>query len=70
MLLQLGVRRENVWLCDLAGLVYQGRIAEMTDQKADYAQGTTPATLSDVIAGADMFLGLSGPGVLDRKSVV
>ncbi len=61
MLLKLGVRRENVWLCDLAGLVYHGRPDQMTDQKAAYAQGTTPATLDDVIAGADLFLGLSGP---------
>ena len=64
MLLKLGVKRENVWLCDIEGLVYQGREKDMTPQKADYAQGTTPATLDDVIDGADMFLGLSGPGVL------
>ena len=69
MLLKLGVRRENVWLCDLAGLVHEGREAEMTPQKAAYAQGTAPATLADVIAGADMFLGLSGPGVLTPAMV-
>ena len=69
MLLQLGVKRENVWLCDLKGLVYTGRTEDMTAQKAAYAQGTTPATLSDVIAGADMFLGLSGPGVLTPDMV-
>ncbi|MES2968964.1 MAG: NADP-dependent malic enzyme [Pseudomonadota bacterium] len=69
MLLKLGVRRENVWLCDLEGLVYQGRTAQMTAQKADYAQGTTAATLDDVIAGADLFLGLSGPGVLTAPMV-
>jgi malate dehydrogenase (oxaloacetate-decarboxylating)(NADP+) len=69
MLLKLGVKRENVWLCDLAGLVYQGRTDQMTDQKAAYAQGTTPATLAEVIAGADLFLGLSGPGVLTPEMV-
>ena len=69
MLLKLGVKRENVWLCDLAGLVYNGRIDQMTDQKAEYAQGTTPATLNDVIEGADLFLGLSGPGVLTAEMV-
>ena len=69
MLLKLGVRRENVWLCDLAGLVYHGRTDQMTDQKAAYAQGTTPATLADVIEGADLFLGLSGPGVLTPEMV-
>ena len=69
MLLKLGVKRENVWLCDLAGLVYQGRTDQMTDQKAAYAQGTSPATLAEVIAGADLFLGLSGPGVLTPEMV-
>ncbi|MCR9069187.1 MAG: NADP-dependent malic enzyme [Rhodobacteraceae bacterium] len=69
MLLKLGVRRENVWLCDLDGLVYTGREAGMTPQKAEYAQGTTPAGLADVIAGADLFLGLSGPGVLTPEMV-
>ena len=69
MLLKLGVKRENVWLCDLAGLVYHGRTDQMTDQKAAYAQGTTAATLGEVIAGADLFLGLSGPGVLTPEMV-
>ena len=69
MLLKLGVRRENVWLCDLEGLVYAGRAAQMTPQKADYAQGTTQARLTDVIKGADLFLGLSGAGVLTPEMV-
>jgi malate dehydrogenase (oxaloacetate-decarboxylating)(NADP+) len=69
MLLKLGVRRENVWLCDIAGLVYHGRTEQMTPQKAAYAQGTTPGTLDDVIGGADLFLGLSGPGVLTPQMV-
>ena len=69
MLLKLGVRRDNVWLCDLAGLVYKGRVDQMTDQKAEYAQGTAPATLHDVIKDADLFLGLSGPGVLTADMV-
>ena len=69
MLLKLGVKRENVWLCDIEGLVYNGRTKDMTPQKADYAQGTTAATLGDVIDGADLFLGLSGPGVLKPEMV-
>ncbi|MDX8348192.1 NADP-dependent malic enzyme [Cognatiyoonia sp. IB215446] len=69
MLLKLGVKRENVWLCDIEGLVYQGREKDMTPQKAEYAQGTTPATLDEVIGGADLFLGLSGPGVLKPDMV-
>jgi len=69
MLLKLGVKRENVFLCDLDGLVYKGREAGMTPQKADYAQGDSAATLTDVIEGADLFLGLSGPGVLTQEMV-
>ena len=69
MLLKLGVRRENVWLCDIHGLVYNGRAEDMTPQKAAYAQGDAPAVLADVIEGADLFLGLSGPGVLTQDMV-
>ena len=69
MLLKLGVKRENVYLCDIEGLVHKGREKDMTPQKAEYAQGTTPATLDDVIADADLFLGLSGPGVLKADMV-
>jgi malate dehydrogenase (oxaloacetate-decarboxylating)(NADP+) len=69
MLVKLGVRRENVWLCDLAGLVYHGRADQMTPQKAAFAQGTTPAQLAEVIGEADLFLGLSGAGVLTADMV-
>jgi len=64
MLLKLGVKRENVWLCDVHGLVYAGRTLDMTPQKAEYAQASDLRTLKDVIDGADLFLGLSGPRVL------
>ncbi|WP_438955330.1 NADP-dependent malic enzyme [Cognatiyoonia sp.] len=69
MLLKMGVKRENVWLVDIEGLVYEGREAEMTPQKACYAQGTTPAKLAEVIEGADLFLGLSGPNILTPEMV-
>ncbi|WP_323008275.1 NADP-dependent malic enzyme [Paracoccus sp. (in: a-proteobacteria)] len=69
MLLKLGVKRENVWLCDIAGLVYEGRTEEMTPQKAEYAQKSDLRTLDQVIEGADLFLGLSGPGVLTPQMV-
>ncbi len=69
MLLKLGVKRENVWLCDIDGLVYEGRTTQMTPQKAEYAQKSDLRTLSDVIEGADLFLGLSGPGVLTAEMV-
>ncbi|MEO6301301.1 MAG: malic enzyme-like NAD(P)-binding protein, partial [Paracoccaceae bacterium] len=69
MLVKLGVKRENIWLCDLDGLVYHGRTTQMSEQKAEYAQGTAYSTLGDVIVGADLFLGLSGPGVLTPEMV-
>lgn len=69
MLLKLGVKRENVWLCDIEGLVYEGRTEQMTAQKAEYAQKSDLRTLGDVIEGADLFLGLSGPGVLHPDMV-
>ncbi|MFN3524791.1 MAG: NADP-dependent malic enzyme [Paracoccus sp. (in: a-proteobacteria)] len=69
MLLKLGVKRENVWLCDIHGLVYEGRAEDMNPQKAAYAQATTKRTLAEVVEGADLFLGLSGPGVLKPEMV-
>ena len=69
MLLKLGVKRENIWLCDIHGLVHEGREVDMNPQKAAFAQKTDKRTLDDVIDGADMFLGLSGPGVLKPQMV-
>ena len=69
MLLKLGVKRENVWLCDIHGLVYEGRPMDMNPEKAAFAQPTDLRTLDDVIDGADLFLGLSGPGVLKAEMV-
>ena len=69
MLLKLGVKRENVWLCDIHGLVYEGREEDMNPQKAAFAQPSDKRSLDEVIDGADMFLGLSGPGVLKPELV-
>ncbi|NBR90061.1 MAG: NADP-dependent malic enzyme [Rhodobacteraceae bacterium] len=69
MLLKLGVKRENVWLCDIHGLVYAGRAEDMNPEKAAYAQASDLRTLDEVIDGADLFLGLSGPRVLKAEMV-
>ena len=69
LLLKLGVKRENIWLCDIHGLVYEGRAEDMNPQKAAFAQKTDLRTLDDVIDGADLFLGLSGAGVLTPDHV-
>jgi malate dehydrogenase (oxaloacetate-decarboxylating)(NADP+) len=64
LLVAMGVRRENIWVTDIAGVVYQGREEQMDRWKEAYAQATDARTLDDVIDGADIFLGLSAPGVL------
>jgi malate dehydrogenase (oxaloacetate-decarboxylating)(NADP+) len=69
LLLDLGLTRENVWLSDLAGVVYAGRQELMDPEKARYAQPTDARTLNDIIGGADVFLGLSAGGVLKPQMV-
>ncbi len=69
LLVRLGARRENIWVSDLEGLVYEGRTALMDRWKAVYAQPTDKRTLAEVIGGADIFLGLSAGGVLKPAMV-
>jgi malate dehydrogenase (oxaloacetate-decarboxylating)(NADP+) len=69
LLLDLGLARENVWLTDLAGVVYEGRQELMDPEKSRFAQPTDARTLAEVIGGADMFLGLSAGGVLTQDMV-
>ncbi len=69
LLLNMGVKRENVTLVDHLGVIYKGRTEEMHPEKAAYAQDTNARTLDEVIAGADVFLGLSAPGILTGDMV-
>ena len=69
MLVSLGVRMPNIIVTDIKGVVYQGRTEEMDENKARYAVKTDARTLSDVIADADVFLGLSAGGVLMPEMV-
>ncbi len=69
LLLKVGLKRENVFVTDLAGVVYEGRTELMDEDKIQYAQKTSSRTLADVIAGADVFLGLSAGGVLKPAMV-
>ena len=69
LLVKLGIKRENVWVTDIKGLVYEGRTELMDPDKAIYAQKTDQRTLGEVIDGADVFLGLSAAGVLKPEMV-
>ena len=64
LLVTLGLRRENITVADIKGVVYSGRKEEMDPDKARYAQDTTARTLAEIMDGADLFLGLSAGGVL------
>ena len=69
LLVSMGVRAHNVWVTDIAGVVYEGRTVEMDPFKARYARKTQARTLAEVIVGADIFLGLSAGGVLKPEMV-
>ncbi|WP_374494268.1 NADP-dependent malic enzyme [Brachymonas sp.] len=69
LLVKLGLPRRNIWVTDLAGLVYQGRTELMDDDKAQFMQDTDLRTLGQAIEGADVFLGLSAGGVLKPEMV-
>ncbi|NPU14675.1 NADP-dependent malic enzyme [Bradyrhizobium sp. 83012] len=67
LLVSMGAKRENIWVCDIDGVVHEGRNTLMDPWKAVYAQKTDKRTLADVIGGADIFLGLSAGGVLKQE---
>ncbi|CAM8623278.1 SfcA Malic enzyme [Comamonadaceae bacterium] len=69
LLVKLGIPRENIFVTDLAGVVYEGRTELMDEDKIQFAQKTDARTLREVIAGADIFLGLSAGGVLKADMV-
>src|SRR5438874_6305383 len=69
LLVKLGLPRENIWVTDLAGVVYEGRTELMDEDKLLFAQKTSLRTLAEVIDGADVFLGLSAGGVLKKDMV-
>ena len=69
LLLKVGLERSNVYVTDLAGVVYEGREELMDDDKRQYMQPTQARTLAEIIEGADVFLGLSAGGVLKPAMV-
>jgi malate dehydrogenase (oxaloacetate-decarboxylating)(NADP+) len=69
LLVKLGIPRANIFVTDLAGVVYEGRVELMDEDKVVFAQKTSARTLRDIIVGADVFLGLSAGGVLKADMV-
>ena len=69
LLVKLGVKKKNIFVSDIAGVIYEGRVEETNEYNARYAQKTDARTLGDVIGGADVFLGVSAPGVLKPEMV-
>jgi malate dehydrogenase (oxaloacetate-decarboxylating)(NADP+) len=66
LLVMLGVPVENIWVSDIKGVVYEGRVEDMDEIKARYAKKTDARTLGDIIGDADVFLGLSAGGVMKK----
>ena len=69
LLVHVGVKKENIWVSDICGVVWQGRAEQMDDNKARYARVTDARTLGEIIVGADVFLGLSAGKVLKQDMV-
>ena len=65
----LGVKRENIFVCDSKGVIYEGRGDKLDESKQRYCQKTSARTLADVVDGADVFLGCSAAGVLTAAMV-
>jgi len=66
-LLKLGVPKENIWMTDIGGLVYSGRTLEMFPEKEFFSQGSSPATLANVLSDADVFIGVSAANIVSPE---
>ena len=64
MLVAIGIKQENIWVSDIKGVVWKGRVEDMDENKARYAQVTDLRTVDQLLDGADVFLGLSAARVL------
>ena len=69
LLVNLGMKRENIFISDSKGIIYEGRDEKLDPSKARYVQKTDARVLDDVMQDADIFLGLSGPGVVNQEMV-
>jgi malate dehydrogenase (oxaloacetate-decarboxylating)(NADP+) len=69
LLVEIGMRRDNIWVADIEGVVYQGRKTLMDKYKEPYAKKTKARKLAEIIEGADIFLGLSAGGIVNRAMI-
>ena len=69
LLVTLGIKSENIIVCDSKGVIYEGREPNMEPNKARYARKTAHRKIADALPGADIFLGLSGPGAISKDGV-
>jgi malate dehydrogenase (oxaloacetate-decarboxylating)(NADP+) len=69
MFVAVGVPLDHIWMCDIAGLIYNGRKQEMFVEKAKFAQGDRPGTLAEALVSADVFVGLSVANVVTQDMV-
>jgi malate dehydrogenase (oxaloacetate-decarboxylating)(NADP+) len=68
--IRLGMRRENMIMCDVAGVIYEGRTEEMNPYKARFARQTDLRTLAEALRGADVFIGLSAGNIVTQEMLL
>ena len=68
--IRLGMKRENIIMCDVAGVIYEGRTQDMNSYKARFARQTEKRTLADAMRGADVFIGLSAGNIVTPEMLL
>src|SRR5918996_874593 len=66
---RLGVKRENILMCDRQGVIYEGRDGDIDPYKARFVRETSARSIADALVGADVFVGLSVAGAISREMV-
>ena len=69
LFIDMGAKRENIYMCDSKGVIYKGREAGMNKYKEEFANDTDARTLADAMKDADAFMGVSAKGVLSKDMV-
>ncbi len=69
MFVNLGVKKENIIVCDSKGPIYEGRPGKLDGRKAEFVAKTDARSLAEALAGADVFLGVSQAGLLTGEMI-